>query len=41
MAVEVHQNKEILGGERDEGRKEITSAIRRKRANRGSINIKK
>ena len=37
MAVEVLQNAEISGG----GRKGVGSAIRRRRANRGSINMKK
>ena len=35
MAIEVSQNKEICGG----GKKEIGSAILRRRANGGSINI--
>ena len=39
MAVEVSQNKEICGGGENGGRKEIGFATRR-RANRGSINIK-
>ena len=37
MAIAASQNEEISGG----GRKEIGSAIRRRRANRGSIDIKK
>ena len=36
MAVEVSQNEEISGG-RGKG---VGSAIRRRRANRGSINVK-
>ena len=40
MEVEVHYNKEISEGGKDEGRKGIGSAIRRRRANRGCINIK-
>ena len=36
MAIEVPSGKEIFGV----GRKEVGSAIRRRRANRGSINIK-
>ena len=36
MAVEVPQNEEIFGG----GIKGVGSAIRRRRANKGSINIK-
>ena len=40
MAIEVSQNKEICGGGKNGGRKEIGSAIRRRRVNRGSINIK-
>ena len=41
MAIEVSQNKEISGGGKNGGRKEIGSAIPQRRANRGSINIKK
>ena len=41
MAVEVHQNEEICGGGKNGGRKGVGSAIRRRRANRGSVNIKK
>ena len=41
MAIKVSQNKEICGGGKNGGRKEIGSAILRRRANRGSINIKK
>ena len=40
MAIEVFQNEEISGGVKDRGRKEFDSAIRRRRANRRSINIK-
>ena len=40
MAIEVPQNEEISGGG-NKGRKEVGSAIRERRANRGSINIKK
>ena len=40
MAIEVFQNKEISGRGKNGGRKEIGSAILRRRANR-SINIKK
>ena len=40
MAVDVPQNKEASKGGKDEGRKGVTSAIRRRRAKRGSINIK-
>ena len=39
-AVEVPQNEEISGGGKNGGRKGIGSAIRR-RANRGSVSIKK
>ena len=39
MAVEVSQNKKISGKREDGGRKEVGYAIRRRRANRGSINI--
>ena len=41
MAIEVPQNKEISGEGKVGGRKGIRSAIRRRRVNRGSINIKK
>ena len=41
MAVEVPQNEEISGGEKNRGRKEVGSAIRRKRVNRRGIHIKK
>ena len=40
MVVEVPQNEEISGG-KDGGRKGVGSAIRRRIANRRSINIKK
>ena len=40
MAFEVPQNEEISGGGKGGERKGIGSAIRRRRANRGSINIK-
>ena len=40
MAVEAPQNEKISGGGKGEGRKGVGSAIRRKRANRGSINLK-
>ena len=40
MAVEVSQNEEISGGGNDGWRKGVGSAIRRRIANRGSINIK-
>ena len=41
MAVEVTQNEAIFGEEKNGGTKGVGFAIRRKRANRGSINIKK
>ena len=41
MAIEVPQNKEICGGGKNGGRKGIGCVILRRRANRGSINIKK
>ena len=41
MAIELFQNKEICGGGKNGGRKEVGSAILRRRANRGSMNIKK
>ena len=40
MAVEVPQNEEI-SGEKNGGGKRVGSAIRRRRANRGSVKIKK
>ena len=40
MAVEFPQNEEISGGEKNGGRKEVGSVIRRRRGDRGSINIK-
>ena len=41
MAINVPQNEETFSGGKNGGRKEVSSAICRKRANRGSINIKK
>ena len=41
MTIEVFQNKEIFEEGKNEGRKKIGSAILRKKANSGSINIKK
>ena len=41
MAIEVPQNEEISGGGDNEGRKGVGSIIRRRRANRGSVHIKK
>ena len=35
------QNEEIFGGGKNGRRKEVGSAIRRRKANKGSINIKK
>ena len=40
MAIEFPQNKEISGGGKDKGRKRVGFAIRRRKVNRGSINIK-
>ena len=40
IAVEVHLNKEISGRGKNRGGMEVGSSIRRRRANRGSINIK-
>ena len=40
MEIEVPQNKEISGGEKSGGEKGVGSAIRRRRANRGSVEIK-
>ena len=39
MTIEVCQNEEISRGGKDEGRKRVCFAIRRRRVNRGSINI--
>ena len=39
--VKVPQNEEIYGGGKNKGRKGAGSAIRRRRVNRRSINIKK
>ena len=41
MAIEVPQNKEISGGEKNGGKKGVSSAIRRRGVNRGGIRIKK
>ena len=41
MAIEVPQNEEISGGEKNGGRKRVGSAIRRRGANRGGIHVKK
>ena len=41
MAIEIPQDEEISGGGKNRGRKGIGSAIRRRKANRGSISIKK
>ena len=41
MAVEVPENEEISGGRKNGGRGGVGSAIRRRRTNEGSINIKK
>ena len=41
MAVEVPQNEEISGGGKNGGRKKIGSVIRWRKANRGSVHIKK
>ena len=40
IAVEFHQNKEISGGGKNGKGKELNFAIRPRRANKGSINIK-
>ena len=39
MAINVPQNKEIYGGGKSGGRKEVGSAIRQRKANRGSIRV--
>ena len=41
MAIEVPQNEEISGGEKNGERKGVGSDIPRRRANEGSVNIKK
>ena len=41
MAMEVSQDEEISGGGKNVGRKGACSAIRRRRPNRESVNIKK
>ena len=41
MAIEVPQNEEISGGEKNEGQKGVGSAIRWGGANRAGIQIKK
>ena len=41
IIIEVSHNEEISGGGKNVGRKGFGSAIRRGRANRGSIHIKK
>ena len=41
MAIEVPQNEEISGEGKNGGRKGVGSAIRWKRANKGSVHIKK
>ena len=40
MTIEVSQNEEISEGEKNRRRKRVDSAIPRRRANRGNINIK-
>ena len=40
MAIEVPQNERISGGGKNGGRKGVNSAIRRRRVNMGSLNIK-
>ena len=40
MAIEVPQNEEIFGGEKDGGRKGIGSAIRWGGANRGAFTLR-
>ena len=41
MAIEVPRNEEISGGGKNGGRKEVNFSIRQRRANRGSVDIKK
>ena len=40
MAIKVPLNEEVSGGSKNGGRKGVDSAIRQRRANKGSINIK-
>ena len=40
MAIEVHQNEEISGGEKNGGRKGVGSAIHRGRGNRGAYTLR-
>ena len=40
MAIDFPQNEKISGGGKNAGRIRVGSAIRRRRPNRGSINIK-
>ena len=40
MAIEVPQNEEISGGEKNGGRKGVNSAIRRRGANRGAYTLR-
>ena len=40
MAIEVPQNKEISGGGKNGGKKEIGSSIRRRGANRGAYTLR-
>ena len=40
MAIEVHQNEEISGGEKDGGRRGVGSAIRWEGANRGAYTLR-
>ena len=41
MSIQVPQNEEISGRGKNGGRKEVSSAIHWREANRGSVNIKK
>ena len=41
MPIEVPQNEEISEGKKNGGRKGVGSAIRRKKANKGKVHIKK
>ena len=40
MAIEVPRNKEISGGGKNGGRKGVSSAIRRRGANRGAYTLR-
>ena len=41
MAIEVSQNEEISGGGKNQGRKGVGPAVRRRRTNRGAYALRK